>query len=197
MKHLTYIITVAFILLGCGNRNNKSTVPENFFVNDINKNDLESDTNNLLLSKFIIVNEDFEYILETLIEEYNKCEMIEKGYHFSISIQNANIKESLGIRSVSIAIDSVDIDLPSIAKSLYISRSYYKGFVSRGYGFFYYKDYLFILEGQQIDDLLRKTDKTHKFLYQDEPIVIFDPPRWWFCYWNKDFYLVNSSPCGG
>jgi hypothetical protein len=199
MKHLTYIITIIFILLGCGNRNNKSTinVHKEIYAKDIDKTDLKSDINNLLLSEFIIINEDFEYILETSIEEYNKCDRIEKDYHFSISIQNAKIKESSGVKSMYIAIDSVDSKEFAGAKSLYISRSYHKDFVARGYGFFYYKNYLFILEGQQLDDIFKKTNKTETFLYKFEPIVTFDPPRWLYCYWNKFFYWVYSSPCGG
>jgi hypothetical protein len=190
MKHLTCMITIAFILLGCGNRNSRSfiNVPKEITVKDtssrknvnhLNQNKIEIDTNNIILSEFIVVSADFDYLLDSSIVEYNKCEKLEKGYHFTISIGDAKIKERSGM------------------KSLYICRSYYKDFVSRGYGFFYYRDYLFVLEGQQLEDIFWKTNGTKKFLYKQEPVSIFDPPRWLYYFWNKEFYLADSAPCGG
>lgn len=159
---------------------------KNISEENTDKNSLTNDSNNLLLSEFIVDNEVFEYILDTLTEEYNKCEIVEKGYHFTVFINDAKIKDYSGMKFLS------------------VSRSFYKGFVSRykgsvsmEYGFFYYKDYLFILEGQQLKDIFKKTDRTQKFSYKDEPVVIFDPPRWLYYYWNKDFYFGDSAPCGG
>jgi hypothetical protein len=140
---------------------------------------LQNNTNEKVLSAFIIINEEFQHILDVSIEEFNECKDIKKGYHFTISINDAEHQEYSGM------------------KSLYISRSYYKDFISNGYGYFYYKDYLFILQGEQLNDIFKKANKTKTFLYKDEPITIFDPSRWLYYYWNKEFYLADSSPCGG
>jgi hypothetical protein len=155
MKHLINIVFLFYLLSPVFSQSNKT------------------------LSEFIIINEDFEYALDTLIEEFNKCESTKKGYHFIISISDAKIEKHSGV------------------KSLYISESYYKDFVSNGYGFFCYKGYRFILQGQQLKDIFRKTNKTKTFSYKQEPVTTFDPPRWLYYYWNKEFYLADSSPCGG
>jgi len=185
MKLITCMITIAFILLGCVNRNNRSfiNVPKEITIKDtsirksvnhLNQNNSEVDTNNIILSEFIVVNGDFDYILDSSMVEYEKCEKLEKGYHFTILISDAKIKERSGV------------------KNLYICRSYYKDFVSRGYGFFYYRDYLFVLEGQQLAEIFRKTSKTKSFQYKQEPVTIFDPPRWLYYFWNKEFFLSSE-----
>jgi hypothetical protein len=139
----------------------------------------QSNTNNKNLPEFIVTNEDFEYILDITIEEYNKCENKKKDYHFVISMGEEKKQAH------------------SDVKNLYIRRSYYKDFVSSGYGFFYYNDYLFILQGQQLKDIFSKTNRVKIFRNKQEPISTFDPPRWLYYYWNKEFYFIYSSPCGG
>jgi hypothetical protein len=146
------------------------------------------DTSNKVLSEFIVINEDFEYILNTLIEEYNKCKNKEKGHHFTITIGEFKDEKYM------------DIKIFSICESFYKGFvSYYDDFISDGYGFFYYKDYLFILYGLQLDNILKKTGKAKTFSYKQVPPCIFDPPRWYYYYWEKEFYVVEgyASPCGG
>jgi hypothetical protein len=187
MKHLTYIIIVAFIVLGCENQKNQSIQNNSVVdtgidepVNNLCKSHLTDVTSNIILPEFIVTDKDFaEYVLDTLIEQYNKCEYKEEGYHFVISIGDVTIENY------------------SNAKNLYINRSFYKDFISDGYGFFYHKGYLFILRVQQINDVFRATNKTKAFLYKEEPVVTFDPPRWLYYYWNKEFYFIHGSPCGG
>ena len=209
MRHLTYLIFLAsFVLESCGNQNDKSitNIIKKESVNNINFkenfnyshiNHIERDTNSIKLSEFIVVNEDFEYILDTLIEMYNLCEQRKDGRHFSISITDAKITDSLGVKHIYLSIDSLDTKDSLCAKKLYISESYYKDFVSRGYGFFYHNDYLFVLEGQLLENLFKEKNKTQLFPYKCEPVNTFDPPRWLYCFLNKEFYLVDSSPCGG
>lgn len=135
--------------------------------------------NEKILLEYNIVNEELCKILDETIEEYKKCENTIKGYHFTITVQDVKNSDSFNI------------------KSLYISQSYYKNFISDGYGFLYYKEYLFILQGEQLNDNFKKTGKEKKFLYKEEPILTFDPPRWLYYYYNFFYYLVDSSPCGG
>lgn len=190
MKYLTYMMTIALTLLSCGNRNNNSLVnvpPKSADddaikikdVNHLSYNNNEIDTNSITLSEFILVNSDFDYLLDSSITEYNRCEKMESGYHFNIIIGDAKIKERSGV------------------KSLYMCRSYYKDSVSKGYGFFYYKDYLFVLEGKRLEDIFRKTNKSKVFIFKQEPVTTFDSPRWLFYFWNKEFYFADSAPCGG
>ena len=146
-----------------------------YFVNPIFS---QNNMDNKILSEFIIVNEDFEYVLDISIEGYNKCKTKREGHHFEITIGEFEDKEYSGMKSLS------------------ISRSFYKDFISNGYGFFYYKGYLFILYGLQLNNIFKKTDNTQTFSYKQTPICIFDPPRWLYCYWNKEFYVVESFPCG-
>ena len=84
----------------------------------------------------------------------------------------------------TISINDVEFQEYTDMKSLYISRSYYK-------------DYLFVLRGEQLNDIFKMTSNTKTFSYKQEPIFNFDPSRWLYYYWNKEFYLADSSPCGG
>ena len=146
----------------------------------------QNDVNRKILSEFILVNEDFNCILDTIIEEYNQCKNKKKGHHFTITIGEFSDEEYLGMKSLS------------ICESYYKDFiSYYDDFVSDGYGFFYYKSHLFILYGLQSNDIFKKTENSQIFPYKREPITIFDPSRWLYYYWNKKFYLADSSPCGG
>lgn len=199
LRHSLFILFGVLNLFGCRNPNNESHV-NSFKENSINDSHniaLVNDSNSIILAEFEIANEDFESILLTSLNEYIECKRTDFGYHFSISIRNAKIQDSLGVKSIFIAVDSIDSKESFGAMSLYISRSFHKEFVSRGYGYYYYKDYLFILEGLYLDDVFKKTGRKRSFMYRQEPIVIFDPPRWFYAYWNKVFYFINSSPCGG
>lgn len=199
MRHLIYVLIITNIFIGCENRSSNN-ISMNFFkisANDESENELENDSNTIILSEYIILNKDFQHILDVLIEEYRRCESIENGYHFTISIQKATILEATEKKGLKIGYDTENVNDTNIAKSLYISRSYFKGYVSKGYGFFYYKESLFVLIGIQLEDLFRITKKTHSFSFRDEPVLIFDPPRWSFCYWNNSFYFIDKSPCGG
>jgi hypothetical protein len=199
MRHIKYINYIVFIFISCisCNKNTKSDVKEISNDKITNKNNLEIDSNKITLSSFIITNETFKNILDITLEEYNNCDNVEKGYYFYISIHYAIVKDSAGTKCISVVNDSIDTKGYAVAKSIYISRSYYKEFVSRGYGFFYYKGYLFILVGEQLIDIFKKTNNVKKFLFKDEPIEIFDPPRWWYCFWNEKFYFAHGSPSGG
>lgn len=198
MKKLLCTTAITLILLSCGCRTEKSGINHNehqVCITDNNR--FKVDTNNIVLTELIVINEDFNYILDTILEEYIECENSDNAYHFSISIQNTIVKDSLGVKSMYLAIDSMKNEKSSNAKSIYISRSYYKGFVSKGYGFFYYREKLFVINGQLIEEVFRKTNRKTSFSYKYEPIVIFDPPRWLFCYLKNKFYCIYSSPCGG
>lgn len=138
----------------------------------------KSTLNKITLIEYIVVNDEFNKILNALLEEFEQCSNIEKAYHFTITIQEIN--------------DTTNV------KSLYISRSYYKDFVSLdGYGFIYYKGYVFVLIGAQLNDCFKKTSNEFLFPYKEEPISTFDPSRWLYFYWNSKFYLAYSSHCGG
>ena len=181
MKSLFYIIT-AFILSSCSSGNNKrvvNVIGEDIADSRVISADIDSLRNNRELSEFVIINEDFRYVLDSSINTYTKCKNIKKGYHFTISVNDVKNQQHSGM------------------KSLYISESYYKDSVSGGYGFVYYKNYLFILQRQQLTEIFKETNNTKSFFYKEEPVTIFDPPRWLYYYWNKEFYLADSSPCGG
>ena len=189
MRSLLCII-VAFILSSCSSRNNKrgvNVLGEDIADSRVISTDIDSlrnnmsnyDENNRELSEFVIIDEDFRHALDSSINTYTKCKNIKKGYHFTISVNDVKNQQHPGM------------------KSLYISESYYKDFISGGYGFVYYKNYLFILRRQQLVEIFKETNNTKSFSYKEEPVTIFDPPRWLYYYWNKEFYLANSSPCGG
>lgn len=199
MKYLIYILFISKVIVSCENPYGKK-ISNNFLESSANvesKNEFENDTNTIMLSECIILNETIKYLLNVLLDEYHECKNVENGYHFTISIKNATIHESPEEKGLQISFDTENATETTLAKSLYVSRSYYKGHVSNGYGFFYYRDYLFVLQGILLEDFFTITNNKRSFPYRHEPAVFFDPPRWGFCYWNNSFYIVNKSPCGG
>jgi hypothetical protein len=147
---------------------------------------LQNNTDSKILSEFIVVDEDFEHLLDIIIDEYNQCKNKKKGHHFTITIGEFKDEEYSGIKSLS------------ICESNYKDFvSFYDDFVSDGYGFVYHKGHFFILYGLQLNNVFKKTDKIKMFSCKQELISTFDPPRWLYYYLNKEFYLVDSSPCGG
>lgn len=199
MKHLIYFLFIANVFAGCENRfskNNSNDFPE-ISANDEREEKFENDSNTIILSECIILNETFKKLLDVLLDEYHECENIKNGYHFAISIKNATIHELSDKKELHISFDTDNSNETTLAKSIYVSRSYYKEYVSDGYGYFYYKDYLFVLQGIHLEDLFTITNNKRSFSYRHEPTMIFDPPRWGFCYWNNRFYIFNKVPCGG
>lgn len=199
-KYILFLLLISISLFSCDDlkKNKKKSTPNLECSEKISYcESIVSDTNIITLDGYSIFNESFKLILKQSMDEYENCENREKGYHFSIQIRNAKLKVSPKGNKLLIEIGS-EVYTDSIgAKSLYISRSYYKGFVSRGYGYFYLDTNLFILEGLQEGAIFRKTNKVQTFIYKKEPIVVFDPPRWLFCYWKNKFYFSYKSPCGG
>ena len=118
--------------------------------------------------------------MDISVEQFNKCKNKKEGYPFEIFIDGAEREGYPGMKSV------------------YISRAFYKDFIPGGYVFFYHEDYLFILQGERLNDVFRKTYyKTKTFSYKEMPITNFEPARWLYFYWDKKFYFSYSDSCAG
>ena len=168
---------------------------KDIYIAKIDTNSVANKTGIIVASEYIISNESFKQLLDLVLDEYHACKNAEKGYYFRIDIGDATIHDSPDGKYVSF--DTIGATEAMSAKSLYIARSFEKDYVLGCYGYCYYKDNLFILDGTKLEEVFTVTDKKHSFTYKYRPPMFDDPPRWTVCYWNKVFYIVNKSPCGG
>jgi len=195
MIKLIFIFLVTFFSCGKQKFNHEANIVESTVFDSCTN--FISDLHHIQLSEYQIVNEDFLYIIEKLIDDYSKCEQFDLGYHFSVSMQKTILKDSLGIRSIQLEVDQYTNADSLNAISFYISRSYFKGYVSGGFGYFYFNNILFVLDGIDVVEVFKAKNTKQIFKYKNQPVTIFDPPRWLYCLWNNNFYFSYSSPCGG
>lgn len=190
-----FIIIVAFTSCSKQNQVNDSSIIS------LNSNSCDNvflpDSNHIQLFEYQIINDDFLYIIERVIDDYSKCEQFDLGHYLLISMQKTILKDSNGIKSIQLEVEQNTPTDSLNAIAFYISRSYFKDFVSGGFGYFYFNNNLFILDGIEVVEIFKAKCTNQIFKFKTQPITIFDPPRWLYCLWNNNFYFSYSSPCGG
>lgn len=195
--YIKYLLIIIIAFTSCG-KQNKVNESSNISRNSSYCNiEFLPDSNHIQLCEYQIINEDFIYIIEKLIDDHSKCEQFDLGYHFSISMQKTILKDSLGVKSIQLEVDQYTNADSLNAISFYISRSYFKDYVSGGFGYFYFNNILFVIDGIDVVEVFKAKNTKQIFKYKNQPITIFDPPRWLYCLWNNNFYSSYSSPCGG
>ena len=131
------------------------------------------------MSELKIIDTNFIFILDTIIQEVKQCNDFNESYSWSIYIK-----------------DTIDH-----TGNIYISRSDIKDGCYGGYGYFYHQNILFVVNGKMFFELFENTNiKTKMSIYMINPSFppyIFDPPRWSYYYDDGKFDLDYSVPCGG
>jgi len=127
-----------------------------------------------------VVDTKFLLDLDTIINKYQKCQNFDELHPWEIFIE------------------SVKNYLDKEIKSFYISQSFYKDAPLEGYGYFYYRNILFMVNGEKESNVFQMTNNSKVFdVYNEIPAMIFDPPRAQYYYIDEKFIFLYISPCGG
>ncbi len=149
--------------------------------NSLNNFTIKNDTKEERgIAELVIIDSNFLSTLNILIAKHKKCGRFIESHPWEVYIED--VKDDRKIE----------------AKSIYICQSFDHTKTIKGYGFFYFKNILFMVIGEKIPDIFLLTNKRKDIEVAEKPEpIIFDPPRAFYYYFNKKIILGYIAPCGG